>query len=43
MKKSEFQQIIKEEIARYISKVIAEYMVNESINKIKTSKRKKGK
>jgi len=43
MKKSELEQIIKEEIARYISKVLTEYVVNESIRKIKTTKHKKRK
>lgn len=43
MKKSELQQIIKEEIAKYVSEVITEHMINESILKIKTTKRKKGK
>lgn len=43
MKRSEVQQIVKEEIAKYISEVIAEHMVNESIRKIKTTKHKKGK
>lgn len=34
MKKSDLEQIIKEEIARYISEVIAEHVVNETIRKI---------
>ena len=41
MRKSELEQIIKEEIARYISKVLTEYVVNESIRKIKTTKHNK--
>ena len=31
MKQSELQQIIKEEIAKYISEVIATHVVNETI------------
>jgi len=34
MKQSELQQIIKEEIAKYISEVIAEHVVNETIKKV---------
>jgi hypothetical protein len=43
MKQSEVQKIIKEEIAKYISEVIAAHVVNESIRKIKTTKHKKSK
>jgi len=34
MKQSELQQIIKEEIAKYISEVITEHVVNETIKKV---------
>lgn len=42
MKQSELQQIIKEEIAKYISEVIATHVVNETI-KSKKHAIKKGK
>ena len=45
MKKSQLEQIVKEEIAKCISEIIAEHIVNESIRKIKTktTKHTKGK